>query len=147
MLMNQIPVDNDRGTAMKTSTWERRSRANGLVSTNVRPLQTRIPIPVASLDAISSGYCGPLCRFAEIAICRTIQNFAVAIKPRAMERTIPCLFISILKRQCRRDEDTPRPERLDIQRYRKIAIHPSDAAKWMLTALPDDTQFVDAAAK
>lgn len=51
--MTLIPVDNDPHTATRTSTWDRRTRANSLVSTNVRQRQTLILTAVASLGAIS----------------------------------------------------------------------------------------------
>jgi len=47
-----LPVGNDQRTATRTSTWDRR-RANSIVSTNVRQLQTVILIAVASLGDIS----------------------------------------------------------------------------------------------
>jgi len=51
--MTLIPIDNDPPTAMRTSTWDRRSQASSIVSTNVRQLRTLILIAVASLGASS----------------------------------------------------------------------------------------------
>ena len=58
-----LPVGNDQRTATKTSTWGRRSRANSIVSTNVRQLQTVILIAVASLGVISETPEGELALF------------------------------------------------------------------------------------
>jgi len=58
--MTLIPVDSDPRTATRTSRWDRRSRANSIVSTNVRQLQTLILIAVASLGAISGTLEGKL---------------------------------------------------------------------------------------
>ena len=51
--MTLIRVDNDPRTAMRTSTWDRRSRVNSPGSMNVLQLQTLILIAVASLGVIS----------------------------------------------------------------------------------------------
>src|SRR5262249_2910094 len=58
--MTLMPVDNDPLTAMRTSTWDRRSRGNSIGSTNVRQLQTLIRIAVASLGANSGTLEGKL---------------------------------------------------------------------------------------
>jgi hypothetical protein len=48
-----IKADNDPHTAMRTSTWDRRSRANSIASTNVHQRQTWIRIAAANLGAES----------------------------------------------------------------------------------------------
>jgi hypothetical protein len=51
--MTLMPVDNDPHIALRASTWDRRRRANSIVSTNVLQLPTWIRTAVASLGAIS----------------------------------------------------------------------------------------------
>ena len=51
--MTLIRVDNDLRTAMRTSTWDRRSRVNSTGSMNVLQLQTLILTVVVSLGVIS----------------------------------------------------------------------------------------------
>ena len=52
VLMTLLPAGNDPRTAMKTSTWDRRSLAS-LDSTNARQLQTLIHIAAVSPGAIN----------------------------------------------------------------------------------------------
>ena len=55
--MSLFPADNDRRLAMTTSIWDRLSRANSIVTMNLRRLHNVILIAGASLDTISRTRC------------------------------------------------------------------------------------------